>query len=106
VTDPVPLGRPVAGTRLSVRDAHGRPVPPGVSGELCIGGAGVALGYRGRPRLTRERFRDGWYHTGDEVCLTDRGLIFLGRLDRQVKVRGHRLELTEIESTLSGRPRC
>ncbi|MEN3305294.1 MAG: hypothetical protein V7603_1496 [Micromonosporaceae bacterium] len=104
VTDPVPLGRPVAGTRLSVRDAHGRPVPPGVSGELCIGGAGVALGYRGRPRLTRERFRDGWYHTGDEVCLTGRGLIFLGRLDRQVKVRGHRLELTEIESTLYGHP--
>jgi amino acid adenylation domain-containing protein len=109
VRDPVPLGEPIANTALHVLTAQGRLVPPGVAGELCIGGAGVAAGYRGRPELTKQRFIDDpevgrYYRTGDMVRENDGEVIFLGRLDRQVKVRGHRIELTEVESVLCSHP--
>jgi amino acid adenylation domain-containing protein len=109
VPDPVPLGHPIANTALHVMDGYGRPVPPGVRGELYIGGAGVALSYRGQPALTAERFVEAaglgrLYRTGDEVVLTGRGLVFLGRLDRQVKVRGHRVEPAEVEAVLESHP--
>jgi amino acid adenylation domain-containing protein len=105
----VPIGGPIANTTVHVLDPAGRPVPPGVPGELCIGGAGVALGYRDRPELTAERFpsapeRGRYYRTGDRAVLTGDGLTFHGRLDRQVKIRGHRVEPGEIESVLRVHP--
>src|SRR5439155_6423451 len=100
-----PIGRPLAGTGLAVRDPHGALVPPGVPGELWIGGAGVARGYLNRPELTAERFVDGWYRTGDRVRWRPDGqLEFLGRLDSQVKVRGYRVEPGEIEARLRSHP--
>jgi amino acid adenylation domain-containing protein len=105
----VPIGRPLGGTHVSVRDASGRLVPPGVRGELWIGGDGVALGYLHQPALTDERFPrdpDGpagarLYRTGDEVAWrADGTLEFLGRRDRQVKLRGFRIEPGEIEHAL------
>lgn len=109
VSDPVPIGRPIANTTVHVMDDAGYPVPPGVAGELCIGGDGVARGYRNAPELTRARFRHDatigrYYRTGDRVRLTPDGLEFLGRMDRQVKVRGHRVELPEVERVLTEEP--
>jgi amino acid adenylation domain-containing protein len=113
VPDPVPIGGPIANTTVRVCTPEGRQVPPGVPGELWIGGDGVARGYRGRPDATAERFRDvagagRFYRTGDEVRHDSAGgtgdLVFLGRLDRQVKVRGHRLEPAEIEGVLESHP--
>jgi amino acid adenylation domain-containing protein len=109
VPEPVPIGRPITATAVHVLDRLGNPAPPGVPGELCIGGAGVARGYRGRPELTAMQFRDDprlgrYYRTGDLVRLGFDGLEFLGRLDRQVKVRGHRIELTEVERILGEDP--
>ncbi|HJQ98080.1 MAG TPA: non-ribosomal peptide synthetase, partial [Candidatus Polarisedimenticolaceae bacterium] len=106
---PVPIGRPLSNTRLSVVDREGEPVPIGVAGELLIGGDGVARGYLHRDDLTRERFvlRDGAqvFRTGDLVRYRADGRIdFLGRNDRQVKIRGHRIELGEIEGALSRQP--
>ncbi|WP_326595001.1 non-ribosomal peptide synthetase [Streptomyces sp. NBC_01803] len=131
---PVTLGEPIANTELHVLDGDGRPVPPGVPGELCVGGAGLARGYLGRPELTAERFiadpfaahpfaadpfaadpftvdsltagQDArLYRTGDLVRRrADGALEFLGRLDHQVKLRGYRIELGEIESLLVGQP--
>ncbi|MGA8116117.1 MAG: amino acid adenylation domain-containing protein [Actinocatenispora sp.] len=106
--DPLPLGGPVANTRLLVVDEHDRRVPIGVPGELLIGGAGVAAGYWQRPELTEERFvpdpelpAQRVYRTGDVVRWRADGLLeFLGRVDFQVKVRGYRIELGEIESVL------
>ncbi|SME90659.1 amino acid adenylation domain-containing protein [Tistlia consotensis] len=107
------LGRPFCGARLAVLDAAGAPLPPGVPGELAIAGPGVALGYLGRPGLTAERFQpdpDGGpgarrYRTGDRVRLEEDGtLTFLGRLDRQVKLRGFRIEPGETEAALAARP--
>jgi amino acid adenylation domain-containing protein len=110
VTDPVGVGRPIAGTTLHVLDAHGQPAPPGVVGELCIGGVGVARGYANRPELTAERFRDDerlgrFYRTGDLATWRRDGTVeLLGRADRQVKLRGRRIELGEIEAALERHP--
>jgi natural product biosynthesis luciferase-like monooxygenase protein len=105
----VPLGEPIANTRLRVRNAWGMDAPSLVAGELLIGGAGVAQGYLHRPELTAERFIDSdgerWYRTGDLVRRRADGAIeFLGRIDHQVKIRGHRIELGEIESVLARQP--
>ncbi len=108
----VPLGRPIANTRLRVRTPWGADCPALVPGELSIGGAGVAQGYHDRPELTSERFirdatpsQDRLYRTGDLVRRhPDGALEFLGRIDHQVKLRGHRIELGEIESVLGRQP--
>jgi amino acid adenylation domain-containing protein len=103
------IGNPIDRTQVYVVDSGGHLAPFGVIGELCIGGAGVARGYRGRPDLTEERFvRDRWgggtdriYRTGDLARLHDSGAFeCLGRIDHQVKIRGYRIELGEIESVL------
>ncbi|MEV0533661.1 amino acid adenylation domain-containing protein [Kitasatospora sp. NPDC050463] len=103
------IGRPVANTSLFVTDAAGRPVPMGVPGELCIGGAGLAVGYLGRPALTAERFTDVQgvpvYRTGDLVrWRSDENLEYLGRLDDQVKIRGHRVEPGEVDAAARSCP--
>jgi amino acid adenylation domain-containing protein len=105
----VPLGRPLANTHAYVVDAHLNEQPVGVPGELLLGGAGVARGYLRRDDLTRERFVDfdgeRVYRTGDRVRrLADGAIEFLGRVDDQVKVRGFRVELGEIEQMLRAHP--
>ncbi|MCB1057779.1 MAG: AMP-binding protein, partial [Acidobacteria bacterium] len=107
---PVHIGHAIAHTQLRVLDHHRRLLPVGVPGELAIGGAGVAQGYLDRPALTAERFiPDPYattpgarlYRTGDQVRRRgDGSLDYLGRLDFQVKVRGHRIELGEVEAAL------
>ncbi|MBY6244067.1 non-ribosomal peptide synthetase, partial [Methylosinus sp. Sm6] len=106
----VSIGRPIAGVRALVLDGRGRALPPGVPGELHIGGPSVARGYLGRADLTAERFTpdsfggagDRLYRTGDICRFREDGCIdFLGRLDDQVKIRGFRIELGEIEAALS-----
>ncbi|PRA25946.1 non-ribosomal peptide synthetase [Pseudomonas poae] len=108
----LPIGRAISNTRLYVLDEHDTPVPMGVSGQLHIGGVGVARGYLGLAQMTAERFIDSpfvegdrLYRTGDLVrYLPDGNLEFLGRNDFQVKLRGVRLELGEIESRLAAHP--
>ncbi|NUR63869.1 MAG: amino acid adenylation domain-containing protein [Catenulispora sp.] len=97
----VTIGRPLANTAIAVLDHRRRPVPQAIVGELWIGGDGVAAGYLNRPDLTRDRFVDGWYGTGDRVRLgIDGALEYVGRADDQVKVRGHRIEPGEVEAAL------
>ncbi|MFD2466291.1 amino acid adenylation domain-containing protein [Amycolatopsis silviterrae] len=107
-----PFGRPIRNTRIYLLDPSGQPVPDGETGELHISGAGVGAGYLGRPELTAERYLDDpftpgarMYRTGD-LCRRngDGNLEFIGRIDHQVKLRGHRIELTEIETTLVAHP--
>jgi len=105
-----PIGRAIDGARCYVLDAYGQLCPTGTPGELFIGGACVGLGYAGRPDLTAERFLPDpladtpgarMYRTGDRARIDEAGqLVFLGRLDRQVKIRGHRVEPGEVESAL------
>lgn len=103
---PVTIGRPIAGTQAHVCDAIGQAVAPGMPGELYLSGAGIARGYWKRPDLTAERFVSGaggqrMYRTGDRVRWTREGtLSYLGRTDRQVKVRGFRIEPGEVENAL------
>ncbi|MGW4526501.1 non-ribosomal peptide synthetase [Amycolatopsis sp. NPDC004378] len=103
------VGRAVPGWRVDVVDEHGRRLPPGVPGEILLGGAGIVDGYHRRPELTAARFlgRPGarWYRTGDRGrVLPDGELEYLGRLDDQVKIRGHRVELGEIRAALLSAP--
>ncbi|MEQ1931920.1 MAG: non-ribosomal peptide synthetase [Parvularculaceae bacterium] len=111
--EPVLIGRPIARTGIYVLDANGNPQPPGVVGEIHIGGAGVARGYWRRDDLTAQKFVPDpfmpefgrMYRTGDlGRYLRDGNLEFRGRADSQVKVRGFRIELGEIESALAGAP--
>jgi amino acid adenylation domain-containing protein len=110
----IPIGRPIANTRVYVLDRDGQPAPVGVPGEMYVGGDGMALGYVGQPAQTAERFipdtlsgREGerLYRTGDRVRWRPDGVLeYLGRLDDQVKIRGHRIEPGEIEACLCEYP--
>ncbi|MFD9690523.1 non-ribosomal peptide synthetase [Kitasatospora sp. NPDC059146] len=111
---PVPIGRPIGGTRVHVLDERLRPVPVGGTGTLFAAGPGLAHGYLGRPDLTAERFLPDpfaaepgarMYDTGDRVRQAPDGtLAFLGRTDTQVKLRGFRVELGEVEAAVSAHP--
>ncbi|MEH0823918.1 MULTISPECIES: amino acid adenylation domain-containing protein [unclassified Micromonospora] len=113
-SDPAPIGLPLPNHRAYVVDAGLRAVPPGETGELLIGGPGLADGYLDRPGLTAERFvpdpfsglpGERLYRTGDLVRqAADGRIVYLGRADRQVKIRGQRIELGEVEAVLAGAP--
>jgi amino acid adenylation domain-containing protein/FkbH-like protein/thioester reductase-like protein len=109
-TETIPIGRPIANAQIYILDRYGAPVPIGVTGEIHIGGAGVARGYLGQPELTAQRFitnpfstdQSRLYKTGDLGRWRADGTIeFLGRNDHQVKIRGFRIELGEIEMQLA-----
>lgn len=104
--EPVTIGKPLDGIRAHILDPSLHELPHGQVGELCIGGEGLARGYLGRPDLTRERFIQHptlgrLYRSGDLAKVLPNGdFAYLGRADTQVKVRGHRIELTAVESEL------
>jgi amino acid adenylation domain-containing protein len=110
----IPIGRPIANTKIYILDENMQPVPVRVPGELMIGGAGVVRGYLKRPDLTAERFirnpfsdnpESRLYRTGDLArYLPDGNIEFMGRIDHQVKIRGYRIELGEIETVLNDHP--
>src|SRR5690606_31541290 len=110
----VPIGRPIANSQAYILDARMQPVPPGVVGEIWIGGRGVGSGYLNRPDLTAERFLPDpfgeepgalLYRTGDLGRFHPDGVVeFMGRADTQVKLRGYRIELGEIDATLLAHP--
>jgi amino acid adenylation domain-containing protein len=109
----ITIGRPIANTQLHVLDPKLKPVPPGVTGELYIGGIGLARAYRNRPELTAERFISDpfsaepgarLYKTGDVARSRGEEIEVLGRVDHQVKIRGYRIELGEIEARLNEFP--
>jgi amino acid adenylation domain-containing protein len=107
---PPPIGVPLRGVRIEVCDAAGRPLPEGIPGEIRIGGAGVGRGYLNDPEQTARRFvRDAeghrWYRSGDLGRWLPGGVLaFLGREDRQVKIRGNRIELAEVEAAIAAHP--
>ncbi len=117
----IPIGKPISNTQIYILDEYGNLLPPGVTGELYVGGNGLAKGYLNMPELTREKFipnpfakdngkskkaqAERLYRTGDLVrWLPDGNIEFVGRIDHQVKVRGFRIELGEIEAVLSTHP--
>jgi amino acid adenylation domain-containing protein len=119
--DPLTIGRPILNIQVYILDAHFNPVPIGIPGELYIGGEGIARGYLNRPELTAERFisfessglsskstevsNSKLYKTGDRALYHPDGTIqFLGRIDHQIKIRGFRVELGEIEAALQRHP--
>jgi amino acid adenylation domain-containing protein len=105
----IPIGQPVSGTRIAVAGPDGRDVPPGALGELWLAGGGLARGYLGRPRLTAERFVPApagarWYRSGDlGRAIGPDTFLYRGRVDRQVKIRGHRVEPGEVEALRTSR---
>jgi bacillaene biosynthesis, polyketide synthase / nonribosomal peptide synthetase PksN/BaeN len=110
--EPLGVGKPLSNTRVYIVDEAMQPVPAGVTGELCIAGAGLADGYFNKPELTRQRFMPNpfegegkLYRTGDRArWLPDGSVDVLGRADGQVKLRGHRIELGDIEKNLAAHP--
>ncbi|WP_096788080.1 non-ribosomal peptide synthetase [Rhodobacter sp. CZR27] len=114
IADPVPIGRPFPNIRAVILDRHGRPVPVGMVGELCLGGVCVGLGYLGDPETTARKFIpnpfpelgcDRLYRTGDLARFRADGVIdFLGRADDQIKLRGARIEPGEVEAALLRHP--
>jgi acyl carrier protein len=110
----IPVGRPIANTQIYILDPHRNPVPVGIPGELYVGGTSVGRGYLNRPELTQAKFiphpfsshtGDRLYKTGDLArYLPDGNIEFLGRIDTQVKIRGIRIELGEVEAALNTHP--
>lgn len=107
------IGKAIANTRIYILDSYNQPVAPGIPGELCIAGSGLAQGYWNHPDLSAEKFinlnlfnqTDRIYKTGDLArWLLDGNLQYLGRIDHQVKIRGFRIELGEIEASLLKHP--
>lgn len=96
---PVPIGRPCSGDRIELVDVEGRPSPPGIEGEIVVSGPTVMLGYWGKPAAPQR------YGTGDRAVLRDDGALdYVGRRDAMVKVRGHRIELGDVEAALDAHP--
>ncbi len=106
-SDNIPIGKPNANARVLILEPTGEPCPPGIAGEICLAGKGMARGYLGSPELTAKKFvehplaQGRMYHTGDLGRWLPNGSIeFLGRIDSQVKIRGYRIELGEIEHAM------